>query len=100
VISGDRARLEKDGTLRLLGRGSLVVNAGGEKVALVELRDTAPVTAAALRAQCALELARFKAPEEFVFVEQVHRLGNGKADYRWAKSHALKQAEAEAPMST
>ena len=35
---------------------------------------------------CTSHLARFKAPKEFIFVEQVHRLGNGKADYRWAKS--------------
>ncbi|MBV9723504.1 MAG: AMP-binding protein, partial [Mycobacterium sp.] len=32
VISGDRATLEEDGTLRLYGRDSLVVNTGGEKV--------------------------------------------------------------------
>ena len=35
---------------------------------------------------CTSHLARFKAPKEFIFVEQVRRLGNGKADYRWAKS--------------
>ena len=28
-------------------------------------------------------------PKEFIFVDQVRRLGNGKADYRWAKSHAV-----------
>ena len=39
---------------------------------------------------------RFKAPKEFIFVEQVRRLGNGKADYRWAK----RQATEKAPMST
>jgi len=33
-------------------------------------------------------LARFKAPKDVVFVEQVRRLGNGKADYRWAKNVA------------
>ena len=37
------------------------------------------------------QLARFKAPKEFIFVEQVRRLGNGKADYRWAKSEATQQ---------
>jgi acyl-CoA synthetase (AMP-forming)/AMP-acid ligase II len=41
-------------------------------------------------------LARFKVPKEFIVVDQVHRLGNGKADYRWAK----KQATEKAPMST
>jgi 3-oxocholest-4-en-26-oate---CoA ligase len=129
VISGDRASLEEDGTLRLYGRDSLVVNTGGEKVfveeveevlrahpavadalvvgrpsdrwgeelvALVELRDAADATHDVLHAHCTSQLARFKAPKEIIFVEQVHRLGNGKADYRWAKT----QATEKAPMST
>jgi fatty-acyl-CoA synthase len=129
VISGDRAGLEPDGSLRLFGRDSLVVNTGGEKVfveeveevlrahpaiadalvvgrpserwgeelvALVELRDGAEAAAAELHTLCTSRLARFKAPKEFLVVEQVQRLGNGKADYRWAKRHAT----AKAPMST
>jgi fatty-acyl-CoA synthase len=129
VISGDRASLEEDGTLRLFGRDSLVVNTGGEKVfveeveevlrahpsvadalavgrpsdrwgeelvALVELRDGADAARELLHAHCSSQLARFKAPKDYIFVEQVHRLGNGKADYRWAKS----QATEKAPMST
>ena len=123
VISGDRAALEHDGTLRLFGRDSLVVNTGGEKVfveeveevlrghpaiadalvvgrpserwgeelvALVELRDGAAAAADELHALCTSRLARFKAPKEFLFVEHVQRLGNGKADYRWAKREAAK----------
>ncbi len=39
VISGDRAALEKDGTLRLYGRDSLVVNTGGEKVFVEEVEE-------------------------------------------------------------
>ena len=31
-IPGDRALLEADGTIRLLGRGALCINTGGEKV--------------------------------------------------------------------
>ncbi|OBF07660.1 acyl-CoA synthetase [Mycobacterium sp. 852002-10029_SCH5224772] len=129
VISGDRAGLEPDGTLRLFGRDSLVVNTGGEKVfveeveevlrahpaiadalvvgrpserwgeelvALVELRAEAAAASDELHTHCTTQLARFKAPKEFLFVEHVQRLGNGKADYRWAK----RQATAEAPMST
>jgi 3-oxocholest-4-en-26-oate---CoA ligase len=129
VISGDRASLEEDGTLRLYGRDSLVVNTGGEKVfveeveevlrahpaiadalvvgrpsdrwgeelvALVELRDGADTTGEPLHAHCTSQLARFKAPKEYIFVEHVHRLGNGKADYRWAKTKATEKA----PMST
>jgi 3-oxocholest-4-en-26-oate---CoA ligase len=129
VISGDRASLDEDGTLRLYGRDSLVVNTGGEKVfveeveealrahpavadalvvgrpsdrwgeelvALVEQRDDADAAHELLHTHCTSQLARFKAPKEFIFVEHVHRLGNGKADYRWAKT----QATEKAPMST
>jgi 3-oxocholest-4-en-26-oate---CoA ligase len=125
VISGDRARIEKDGTLRLFGRDSLVVNTGGEKVfveeveevmrahpaiadalvvgrpserwgeelvALVALRDGAEISHDSLRAHCTSQLARFKAPKEFIFVDHIRRLGNGKADYRWAKSQAAERA--------
>lgn len=125
VISGDRASLEQDGTLRLLGRDSLVVNTGGEKVfveeveevlrahpaiadalvvgrpserwgeelvALVELHDEATTGHEPLQTHCGAQLARFKVPKEFVFVERVHRLGNGKADYRWAKRLAHEKA--------
>ena len=46
---------------------------------------------------CTAQLARFKAPKEFIFVEQVRRLGNGKADYRWAKSEAARQQRCRLP---
>jgi fatty-acyl-CoA synthase len=121
VVSGDRASLEADGTLRLYGRDSLVVNTGGEKVfveeveavlrvhpavadalvvgrdsdrwgqeivALVELHAGATVTPEILHGACVEELARFKAPKEFIVVDKIRRLGNGKADYRWARSQA------------
>jgi fatty-acyl-CoA synthase len=121
VISGDRAAIETDGTLRLFGRDSLVVNTGGEKVfveeveevlrvhpdivdalvvgrdserwgqevvALVHLRDGVELSRDALHSHCVAELARFKAPKQFITVDVVKRLGNGKADYRWAKATA------------
>ena len=128
VISGDRAALDSDGTLRLFGRDSLVVNTGGEKVfveeveevlrahpaiadalvvgrpserwgeELVALVEVRPEYASAdtghepLHAHCTSQLARFKAPKEFIFVDRVQRLGNGKADYRWAKRVAQQKA--------
>jgi fatty-acyl-CoA synthase len=125
VISGDRGSLAPDGTLRLFGRDSLVVNTGGEKVfveeveevlrahpgvadalvvgrpsdrwgaeivALVARKDGGDVTSDQLVVQCTSQLARFKAPKEFVFVDQVRRLGNGKPDYRWAKACAAQEA--------
>jgi 3-oxocholest-4-en-26-oate---CoA ligase len=125
VISGDRGSLASDGTLRLFGRDSLIVNTGGEKVfveeveevlrahpavadalvvgrpserwgqeivALIALHPDADVTDDPLHAHCTSHLARFKAPKEFIFVDQVRRLGNGKPDYRWAKNTAAHQA--------
>ena len=125
VISGDRGSLAPDGTLRLFGRDSLIVNTGGEKVfveeveevlrahpavadalvvgrpserwgqevvALTALHQDADAAPEVLHAHCTAHLARFKAPKEFVFVDQIRRLGNGKPDYRWAKSTAAQQA--------
>ncbi|GFG75206.1 acyl-CoA synthetase [Mycobacterium botniense] len=124
VIPGDRASLEKDGTIRLYGRDSQVVNTGGEKVfaeeveevlrahpgvadalvvgrpserwgqevvALVARHPGADVDDTALRAVCMSQLARFKTPKAFLFVDEVRRLGNGKPDYRWAKQAASQQ---------
>ena len=124
VVSGDRASLEENGTLRLFGRDSLVINTGGEKVfveeveavirahpavadalvvgrasdrwgqevvALVEPRPEAAVTSDELQAICVERLAKFKVPKQFRMVDRVRRLGNGKADYRWAKAEATRQ---------
>jgi 3-oxocholest-4-en-26-oate---CoA ligase len=39
AVPGDRAMLEGDGTIRLLGRDSMVVNTGGEKVFVEEVEQ-------------------------------------------------------------
>ncbi|MBV8930762.1 MAG: AMP-binding protein [Mycobacteriaceae bacterium] len=39
VVPGDRAKLESDGSIRLFGRDSLVVNTGGEKVFVEEVEE-------------------------------------------------------------
>ena len=123
VIPGDRASVEKDGTIRLFGRDSLVVNTGGEKVFVEEVEEVlrahpniadalvvgrpserwgeevvaivAPHPGARLTADgralytfCTSQLAQFKAPKAFIFVEQIQRLGNGKPNYRWAREQA------------
>ena len=123
VIPGDRASVEKDGTIRLFGRDSLVVNSGGEKVFVEEVEEVlrahpniadalvvgrpserwgeevvaivAPHPGARLTADgqalytfCTSQLAHFKAPKAFIFVEQIQRLGNGKPNYRWAREQA------------
>ncbi len=121
VIPGDRASVEKDGTIRLFGRDSLVVNTGGEKVFVEEVEEVlrahpgvadalvvgrpsdrwgqevvalvaphpgADLAADDLYTRCTSELAHFKAPKAFIFVEQIQRLGNGKPNYRWARERA------------
>ncbi len=51
-------------------------------------RDGEPATAEELTAS--LEgLARFKRPRQFVFVPEIIRGPNGKADYTWARKKAL-----------
>jgi acyl-CoA synthetase (AMP-forming)/AMP-acid ligase II len=39
VVSGDRVRLRTDGTVELLGRDSMVINSGGEKIFAEEVED-------------------------------------------------------------
>lgn len=65
---------------------------GQEIVAVLSLREPQdPKTAPDFRAHCADHLAGFKLPKQFIVVDEVHRLGNGKADYRWAKAVANQQ---------
>lgn len=125
VIAGDRASVDADGTIRLFGRDSLVVNTGGEKVFVEEVEEVLrahPGVADALVVGrpserwgeevvalvaphpdsdgigeqelyhfCTSQLAHFKAPKAFIFVEQIQRLGNGKPNYQWAKKRAVTQ---------
>ncbi|MGO4443151.1 acyl-CoA synthetase [Mycobacterium sp. 2YAF39] len=65
---------------------------GEELVALVALQPDVDITSEQLHSQCTSHLARFKAPKEFIIVDQVRRLGNGKPDYRWAKATAAQEA--------
>jgi acyl-CoA synthetase (AMP-forming)/AMP-acid ligase II len=119
-VPGDFARVEADRSIVLLGRGSVVINSGGEKVfpeeveeavkahpgvtdclvvgvaddrfgeavtAIVACRADEDVTATELTASLEA-LARFKRPRRFVFVPEIMRGPNGKADYKWAKERA------------
>ncbi|MFT6764729.1 MAG: acyl-CoA synthetase (AMP-forming)/AMP-acid ligase II, partial [Candidatus Aldehydirespiratoraceae bacterium] len=118
---GDLAMVAEDGTLILLGRGSQVINTGGEKVfpeeveeavkrvegvldclvvgidnekfgqavtAVASLIEGASVDEASVIASVKSDLAGFKAPKTVVFVDQVPRAPNGKADYKTAKALA------------
>jgi fatty-acyl-CoA synthase len=124
---GDMAKVAADGSIILLGRGSQVINTGGEKVfpeeveeavkrvdgvkdclvvgvddekfgqavtAVVELDEGAELDGAAVIGHVKQELAHYKAPKRVVFVHQVPRAPNGKADYQTAKTHALDALDA------
>lgn len=119
---GDMAMVAEDGSLILLGRGSQVINTGGEKVfpeeveeavkrvagvrdclvvgvdddkfgqavtAVTSVDEGASVTEADVIASVKAELAGYKAPKRVVFVAQIPRAPNGKADYKAAKTSAL-----------
>jgi fatty-acyl-CoA synthase len=118
---GDMAMVAADGSLVLLGRGSQVINSGGEKIfpeeveeavkrvdgvadclvigvdddrfgqavtAVASLEDGASPDEAAVIARVKSDLAHYKAPKRVVFVSQVPRAPNGKADYKAAKQLA------------
>ena len=118
---GDMAMVAEDGSLILLGRGSQVINSGGEKIfpeeveeavkrvdgvvdclvigmdddrfgqvvtAVASLADDAEVTEAQVIAVVKQDLAAYKAPKRVVFVDQVPRAANGKADYKAARELA------------
>ena len=121
AFPGDLAQVAADGTLILLGRGSQVINSGGEKIFPEEVEEAVKrvpgvrdclvvgiddqrfgqaVTAIAATdgtvldeadviAHVKTQLARYKAPKRVVFVTEVPRSPNGKADYTAAKQCAL-----------
>ena len=119
---GDMATVEADGSLTLLGRGSQVINSGGEKIfpeeveeavkrvegvldclvvgiddekfgqavtAVASLSPGAKVEEAAIIANVKTQLAGYKAPKRVVFVAQIPRAPNGKADYKTARDMAI-----------
>ena len=119
---GDLAMVAADGSLILLGRGSQVINSGGEKIypeeveeavkrvpgvldclvvgiddekfgqavtAVTSLNEGASVSEGEIIANVKTQLAGYKAPKRVVFVAQVPRAPNAKADYKAAKQLAL-----------
>ena len=118
---GDLAQIDADGNLILLGRGSQVINSGGEKIypeeveeavkriegvvdclvvgvddekfgqavtAVASLTGGASVSEAEAIAAVKTQLAGFKAPKRVVWVDEVPRSPNGKADYKAARQLA------------
>jgi fatty-acyl-CoA synthase len=121
TFPGDMAQVAADGSLILLGRGSNVINSGGEKIFPEEVEEAVKrvdgivdclvvgvdddtfgqaVTAVASRLDGSsvtegdvisgvkTQIAGYKAPKRVVFVEQIPRAPNGKADYKSAKTLA------------
>jgi fatty-acyl-CoA synthase len=117
VLTGDAATVLDDGSIQLLGRGSMCINTGGEKVfpeevegvlvshpavydvLVVGLDDprwgqkvaavvASTATAEELEAHCREKLAGYKVPRSWTFVETVQRSPSGKADYAWARAAA------------
>ena len=119
TVPGDFATIAEDGTVALLGRGSVCINSGGEKIYPEEVEVaarkhptvidanvvgvpherfgetvvlvcsvSAPTTEAEIIATIKPTIADYKAPRRVVFVDEVYRAPNGKADYRWAREVA------------
>ena len=105
-VPGDRARALDDGRIELLGRDSVTINSGGEKifveeveraisahpsvydVAIAEGRD---VSDAELMDTCSRYVARYKVPKAFIRRPMILRSPVGKADYRWAARVAVEE---------
>ncbi len=125
---GDYATVEADGRITLLGRGSVCINTGGEKVfpeeveevvklhpavydclvvgvpderfgeavtAVASLRPGATTTPEEILAIARGKLSHFKLPKRILLVDAVQRAANGKADYKWAKEHAVASGPAK-----
>ena len=120
TVPGDFATIAEDGTVTLLGRGSVCINSGGEKIYPEEVEVAArrhphvidanavgvpderfgetvvlvcsvsePTSEEEIVATVKSSIADYKAPRRVVFVPEVYRAPNGKADYRWARDQAL-----------
>ena len=120
TVPGDFATIAEDGTVTLLGRGSVCINSGGEKIYPEEVEVaarkhptvidanvvgvpherfgetvvlvcsvSAPTSADDIIATVKALIADYKAPRRVVFVDEVYRAPNGKADYRWAREQAV-----------
>jgi acyl-CoA synthetase (AMP-forming)/AMP-acid ligase II len=86
VMPGDFATLEADGTITLLGRGSVSINSGGEKIfpAIIQPRADGHPSLEDIQAHCRDAIAGYKVPRQLHVVDTILRSPSGKPDYRWA----------------
>ncbi|MCC6197577.1 MAG: AMP-binding protein [Burkholderiales bacterium] len=119
AVPGDYATVEADGTITLLGRGSVSINTGGEKVFPEEVEEaikTCPgvrdaivvgvpdprlgqVVAAlvagpdpdadTIKAHVKGKLAGYKVPRHVMVAASVERAATGKADYKAVRERVL-----------
>src|SRR4030095_5765409 len=119
AVPGDFATVEADGTITLLGRGSVSINTGGEKVFPEEVEEAiktcpgvqdavvvgvqdqrlgqavAAVVAGtspdvdAIKAHVRERLAGYKVPRHVMIADSVERAVTGKADYNTVRSRIL-----------
>ena len=118
---GDYAKLEDDGTITLLGRGSNCINSAGEKIypeeveeaikrneevfdclvvgvddpkfgqkviAVVSLETNKDISEDELVNSTRNYIAGYKLPKKVIFVDEVQRAPNGKANYKLANNVA------------
>ena len=130
AVPGDWCLVAEDGTLTLLGRGSICINSAGEKIypeeveetlkehqavrdalvvgvpdekwgeavtAVVELSDAETADEDTLRSFVRGRLAPYKAPKQVLYVSDLGRAPNGKANYKLVKQYAMEQLGIVAP---
>jgi len=118
-IPGDWCTVEIDGTITLLGRGSVCINSAGEKIypeeveevikaidgiidalvvgvpdekwgsAVVAVIEGIELPAAEIKAEVKKHLAAYKVPKQFLYKDTLGRAANGKADYKGITRYAL-----------
>jgi len=100
VMPGDFATVESDGSITLLGRGSIVINSGGEKIFPEEVESAvrshpdimdaivcgAPEAPSleSIQEHCRSSIAGYKLPRRLHVVDAIERSPSGKPDYTWA----------------
>ena len=63
---------------------------GSEVIAVLRIREGYEATDEQLLAEASNHVARYKLPKEIIRVEEIVRSPSGKADYRWARSIAVR----------
>jgi acyl-CoA synthetase (AMP-forming)/AMP-acid ligase II len=118
-IPGDWCTVEADGSLTLLGRGSVCINSAGEKIypeeveeviksidgihdvlvvgvpdekwgsAVVAVIEGEEIPVEEIKAVIKQHLASYKVPKQYLYRESLGRSPNGKADYKATTQYAI-----------